>query len=292
MQDIYAAIVGEPPTEQEKLATLAKKLRNQQLVGQLGALTGDKVLSPMGQGIGKQVEEQAQTIGGYQARRRELDAQEAMRAASALERAKEAELNRAHDLDLLAREQSFQAAQKAQDRALRKALEAMGGDKKDYKTIPAKQFEGLTNEAQETYDIDSVITNFQDTYATAGIPGSREAANTAVSMGMPVSENAEKAAGWWADYERLYTLPTRNKLFGSALTAPERAAWEKNAISPSMKPEVIRQRLKSMQELKNKALARKRDSFIKAGYDPEQVDAAFESYASPTEDEIIDLPPR
>jgi hypothetical protein len=277
MVDIYSAIVGEPPTEREKLDALAKKLRGRSMVGQLGMLTGDKVLAPMGAGIGKEVEEQAGTIGGYQARRRELTAQEAMRAASALERAKQAELDRAHDEAMLNRRQAFDANQNALGRALDKELAKLKDSGKDYKTIPAKQFESMVDETQQSYDIGATIGGFKPEYATRGAPGTRALTNTAVSMGMPVGKENEDAAAWWADYERLYTLPTRNKLFGSALTAPERAAWKENAISPSMTPEVIQQRLKKFDDMRTKALNRKQESLSSAGYDPDQVGAIFQN---------------
>lgn len=277
MDDIYGAIIGAPPTDQEKLTALAGQLRKRQQIGQLGMITGDKVLSGIGHGIVGQTEDQAARIGGYQARARELAAQEAMRAAGAAERAAEAQKEREFRAGEGKTRREFEAGEGAKDRALRKALGEMKGTNPRY--IPAKQFEDLTDQAQDTYNITGVISAFKPEYATAGVPGSREAANQAVSMGAPTTQNAKDAAAWWAQYEQLYTLPTRNKLFGSALTAPERAAWQQNAISPNMTADVIKQRLANLEKIKSTAMARKRQSFLSAGYDPEQIEAAFMDYS-------------
>jgi hypothetical protein len=63
MEDIYSAIIGEPTSDREKLMMIAEKLRKREMLGQLGQLTGDRVISPMGAGIVKQVSAQAEDIG-------------------------------------------------------------------------------------------------------------------------------------------------------------------------------------------------------------------------------------
>jgi hypothetical protein len=114
MDDIYAALIGEPPTEQEKLQALAAKLRNRSQLGQLGMLTGDKILAPMGAGIGKQTEEQAGQIGQWTSniRNREANAQLARDAQAA--RAAEGQFDR-----------DFTKEQNALERALKRELEGM-----------------------------------------------------------------------------------------------------------------------------------------------------------------------
>ena len=73
MDDIYSAIIGEPTSDKEKLMMIANQLRKRQMLGQLGQLTGDRVLAPMGAGMVKQVGEQAEDVGrrGEQARYRQ-----------------------------------------------------------------------------------------------------------------------------------------------------------------------------------------------------------------------------
>jgi len=276
MVDIYSAIVGEPPTEREKLDALAKKLRGRSMVGQLGMLTGDKVLAPMGQGIGAQAEAQAEKIGSFQARRRELEAQEAMRAASALERAKEAEINRQHDLSMLGQRQSFDASQSALSRALDKELAQIkakdGGE--DYTDLKFNDVRKLTADVAEADAISGVISNFKDEYAGTGLPGGRAISNWAASKGYGDKETKD-AQKWWADWDRAYTLPVRNEMFGAALTATEQAAWEKANISPDMTPAQIREATATIEKIKRDVLARERETLKSAKFNPKQVDTAF-----------------
>lgn len=224
MVDIYSAIVGEPPTEREKLDALAKKLRGRSMIGQLGMLTGDKVLAPMGQGIGAQAEAQAEKIGSFQARRRELEAQEAMRAASALERAKEAEINRQHDLSMLSQRQAFDASQSALGRALDKEL-ALLKEKDDAKDeYDAKAVERLSKQLESTGipALEQSFANFEKTVAPyiekgVDIPGMGRATN--VLPAAALSDEGKTVRQSLASI-RNQVLRARS---GAAVTAPEQA---------------------------------------------------------------------
>jgi hypothetical protein len=70
--DIYSALIGEPPTEEEKLRALASQLRMRNNQGMVGQLTGDRVLAPFGQNLSKTANTQAEDLGqrGEQARYR------------------------------------------------------------------------------------------------------------------------------------------------------------------------------------------------------------------------------
>lgn len=60
---------------------------------------------------------------------------------------------------------------------------------------------------------------------------------------------------WWQDYE-LHQSVIRNKLFGSALTAPEIAAWERSAISPGMNPANIKANLTRREMIERQGVQR------------------------------------
>jgi hypothetical protein len=62
-------------------------------------------------------------------------------------------------------------------------------------------------------------------------------------------------AQWWQDYE-LHQSVVRNKLFGSALTAPEIAAWEKSAIAPGMNADQIKANLARRETIERAGLTR------------------------------------
>lgn len=63
MSDIYAALTGATPTTEEQRNALVQALRGQKLMGQLGSLTGDPVLSPVGQNLMKGADTGAEQIG-------------------------------------------------------------------------------------------------------------------------------------------------------------------------------------------------------------------------------------
>ena len=111
MEDLYAAIIGEPPEEQVRLKALAAQLRGQQDYGRLGMLTGDKVLAPLGSSIATGADSTAERLGQQASTNRWRKSQESMAKEAVLARAKEAEAMR-----------QFQAQQNAENRALQRAL--------------------------------------------------------------------------------------------------------------------------------------------------------------------------
>lgn len=272
--DIYEAIVGEPPTSEEKLRALASQLRRRQMLGQLGQLTGDKVLSPLGQNIGGQVEEQAGRIGGYSARRRELEGQEAMRAASDASRAREGMLGRSHTEGLARARQEWEAEQNRLDRENRLAEARLRASKADIRNFSDKQIDELSTEIDEADRMMGIVEAFKPEYARVGFPGGREVLSVLAQKGIGSSADKE-AQNWWASWDRAYTLPERNKLFGAALTKPEIEAWKKAAIDPSMTPEQIQEKLAEIAGFRFNAITRMRQRFADLGYDPDDIDALF-----------------
>lgn len=79
---------------------------------------------------------------------------------------------------------------------------------------------------------------------------------------------------WWASF-RSFDNQVRNQLFGSALTAQEKAAYEATTISERMAPAEIRKNLKTRLDIVNKALTRQQRFMKKNGFDGEAVDALF-----------------
>lgn len=71
MTDIYDMLIGAPPSTEEQLRATADQLRKRKLAGQLGMITGDPVLSKVGQGITSDVGSQIEQLQGS----RQKDAQ-------------------------------------------------------------------------------------------------------------------------------------------------------------------------------------------------------------------------
>lgn len=79
-------------------------------------------------------------------------------------------------------------------------------------------------------------------------------------------------AQWWQDYE-LHQSQVRNKLFGSALTAPEIAAWNKSAINPRMDPGEIQKNLDRRKMLEERGLERLMKGATAGRFNREQIEA-------------------
>jgi hypothetical protein len=61
--DIYSAIMGNAPTNEEQTQALVQALRGQKLIGQLGMLSGDPYVGKVGQQLDTSSDTQAQQIG-------------------------------------------------------------------------------------------------------------------------------------------------------------------------------------------------------------------------------------
>jgi hypothetical protein len=108
--DIYQALIGEPPTEQEKLAAIATKLRGQRRTGNTAAILGGRFLGEHGENRVKQADVIAEQIGQMGSTNRWRKTQDEMNQRN-LEQGKY--------------EFGEQLKEKAKDRQLQLTLEAM-----------------------------------------------------------------------------------------------------------------------------------------------------------------------
>lgn len=90
----------------------------------------------------------------------------------------------------------------------------------------------------------------------------------------PVEVGTPGQREWWAAFKATDNM-IRNDLFGAALTATEKAAYEATTVSPGMQPDIIKQNLTRRTQIIQDALTRQRDFMVKNGYRPEAVDAIF-----------------
>lgn len=291
MEDIYSDIVGEPVSDRERLMMLAQKLRKQQQIGQLGQITGDRVLAPMGAGMVQQAGEQAESLGkrGEQARYRKY--QET--ASSKMDERERAE-------------QAWREKNAIAERAHRERLEAMGNaamikaagiradasaDKtKKYKSMTVKQVEDLTNQYVDAENMGEIRKSFDDTYAGYKVPGARRLSNAmAANTPFLATQSQEDAQNWWATFNQIYTLPDRNELFGATLTDNEQAEWKRNAINENMTAKQIKDRLDWYERKRKEKIPLMGRNLKAANYDPELIDTIFSNPAKATGEEVIEL---
>lgn len=130
----------------------------------------------------------------------------------------------------------------------------------------AKRVEGAVA-IRET--LDNALSSFRDDYAGNTVTGGLE--NTLqgyFGTGTPGQRD------WWANFRQIDNQ-IRNDLFGSALTATEKAAYEATTISERMAPAEVRRNLQRRAAIIKRALARQQNFLKKNGYEAEAVDALF-----------------
>jgi hypothetical protein len=127
----------------------------------------------------------------------------------------------------------------------------------------------------ETYGgLSTALNTFKDDFGGNTLTGGLE--NTI--QGAWGGFGSEGQRDWWAQFKS-NDNQIRNKLFGSALTETEKAAYESTTVSPSMDPAEIRRNLASRKAIVQKALQRT-TKFLKAqGYNPDSISALAGEYA-------------
>ena len=132
----------------------------------------------------------------------------------------------------------------------------------------------LAEEGGKFADLSRFSDTFKDEYA--GRPVIGEARNW-VGRNLPsgvVDPAAAEGAAWWQGYDR-YKNVVRNELYGSALTAPEKASFERADITPGMNPDLVKKNLSIQKQIVQNAMRRKADAMGQAGYSRDVVNKAY-----------------
>lgn len=222
--------------------------------------TGEFVESPMYQrekmlGRNQQVGLQNDRLAAQQqALADRLAAQQQMQAERLQAQAFQAEQNRALRGTLAAVAASNRSAGAEDKAATRAAKEAVG------KTLPAPQVEKLSKNMAVADAYKDLSGSFKEEWAGSPLLG-----NAQNALGRFVGAGYEDQANWWQRYQEQTNL-VRNQLFGSALTASEKEAFDRANIVPGMKPSEIKRRLAQQAEVTQKGVRRLTENYGKAGY--------------------------
>lgn len=137
------------------------------------------------------------------------------------------------------------------------------------KPLPASQENKLANEYAIFSALDRASSGFKDDFAGNTITGGLEnTLQAAFGTGTPGQRD------WWADF-RQTDNQVRNDLFGSALTATEKAAFEATTISERMAPAEIKRNLARRQKVLLGALQRRAKTMAAQGYNTDVISAVF-----------------
>lgn len=226
MQDLNQLIAMLSGGGPEMTGGLANTLRRRHQLGQLGALSGDKVLGPFGAGLADETTKHTEQLAQNQDRnqdRRVLEnyykAIQENNAGNLGMRGKELEEEaRNNDLDFLAamgaNDARLAAAQKG--RPVPNALRA--------------EFMELGEVGRGLHDL-TEVTPYKQEWESK-IPGMRPLKNT-IARVAPAFASEEDIASqeWQGKFKRMYDLATRHNLFGATLTPGERTEYAKASIN-------------------------------------------------------------
>lgn len=299
-EDLYAALIGEGAKGPEKSALIAAALRRQKEIGQLGQLTGDKVLSGLGKGMSGEVDRYATDLQGIRQHATD-DEQTALYQGGQLAHMGET-LAQQKQRDQWTHEYQMAMAAAAQDRANRplgggKIPKITQGDKKELQqlgeTIGA--IDGLQTFIQEGGKFGAVkVLEGKDGKGGIPLPGARALKNWAASSGM--GSDADKASFLAKqNWDKAYNLAERNKLFGATLTPAELKSWAQASPSVSQTDEQIAAALPLMKKIFSHRLEKKVSGLMKDGYNPgaiaEYADVPGVNLPQTVEDTVLPTPP-
>jgi hypothetical protein len=149
-------------------------------------------------------------------------------------------------------------------------LTAKQAQVKDGKPLPPNVINDLSGKSDAVSTAQRLKENFKSDYVGFGFDVAGEAA-------IAIRKRSDKPemiqmAGWWEDYQN-YKNEVRNKLFGSALTAPEKAEFEKAMVTPSMSPTKAQENLKRQYEVADQAFNKLSNAYTTAGYSKSTIDS-------------------
>jgi hypothetical protein len=277
--DLYDVLLGAAPSDPQKQAAVAKQLRRRRSFGELGALTGDRVLQPFGQGLSKQADNYAEQLQAT----RQMDTDNAQTKSYQDSQVKHsdavlAETHRKNTLDHIYQMLMASAAQeKAEKTGQPKIPKLRQGDIKD-----------LQDQAQTIGEFKSLedfiagggkfgahkILEKEDGTGGIPIPGSRGLTNTMARFGFGSEEDKASFAAK-QKFDRLYTLASRNALFGATLTPNEMTAWKDANPDIRQSDEQIAKALPVLRKVITNRLQRKVAGLTRENYD----EGAINEYA-------------
>lgn len=143
------------------------------------------------------------------------------------------------------------------------------------RTLPQTTVTALGEAGSSVADVGRVNSEFKPEFAgyynqTIG-DAANYAARTGIGMGLVGNEEAAK---WWQDYQTQKNV-RRHALFGSALTKSELPQFEAADINPGMTPKAIQDNLARQDMIAKRAAKKLALFYIKAGYPPDQIEAAI-----------------
>lgn len=137
------------------------------------------------------------------------------------------------------------------------------------KVIPSSTENRLSEDFGVYSALNRAVSGFKPDFAGNALTGGLESiAQGVLNVGTPGQRD------WWADFRQTDNL-IRNQMFGSALTAPEKAAYEATTVSERMAPAQVERNIKRRFEIVQGALRRRARTLAAQGYNREAIIEMF-----------------
>lgn len=285
MEDLYEQLISGAP-QQAQIPAIVEQLRKRRMMGELGQLSGDKVLAPFGQNMSRQADSYAEQIQGV--RQRDADNAQTKAYQDAQIAHQDAVLRQT-----MARDNATAEHQRRADEAARlRAEAAMERARKTGSARPLtpQVIKDLNDTRQQTDKITALKSSFKDEYARKGVPGGRTLSNTMARFGVGGKDDKE-AFEWWRQFQMDFNILARNQMFGATLSTNEKSSWDRAVAGEEMTSGQIKDILGTMERWYTKNLDDKAATYAMS-YNPEQVAVAIGKEpraAQPAEDDIEDF---
>lgn len=271
--DIYSSLIGKAPTKAEEQKMIADMLRRKRAFGELGMLSGDAVLGEFGKGqqsfadnAAKQIQstrladvDNEQTANYQSGQLRHMD--ELLAESIRAQNMDDATTRRGQDLSLEA--------------AIARASATAGGKKPPrLRVSDIKNLQDLSQDIGSMQGLEKFLAEGGKFGAkeVAGIPvpGFRSLSNTLAARGLGSRED-KLAFLAKQEFDRLYTLGARNRLFGATLTPNEQTAWENANPSIRQSDEQIAEAIPILRKVIQQRLKNMGSGLAKEGYNAEAI---------------------
>jgi len=272
MDDLYSYLLGPAPTDPQKQKAVAEQLRRRRSFGELGALTGDRVLQPFGQNMMSSADTAAKQI--QDTRQHDIDNEQTKAYETGqLQHMKNVEelTRRGQTLDHIYQMMMAEAAQTKADKAgAAKIPKLRQGDIKDLQDIAQDigEFNNLEQYINSGGKFGAVkVLTDEEGKGGVPLPGLRQFKNFGASIGIG-SEEDKTSYAMKQRFDRLYNILARNRLFGATLTSNEQRAW--NQANPAVRQtdEQIVQALPTLRKVFEHRLGNKARGLMRENYDP------------------------
>lgn len=146
--------------------------------------------------------------------------------------------------------------------------EAIFNETRSGRPLSQTDYDKAKGEISQYTTLKTAFDTFKDDYAGNLAGGIENTAQAYLDVGTPGQRD------WWAQFKAADNQ-IRNDLFGSALTAPEKAAYEATTVSPGMDPKQVKINLAKRADIIRQAVARRKEFYTANGFKADAVNAIF-----------------